>query len=357
MRGGAPVRVGVVGAGALGFHHVRLLRDMPNVHFAGFHDSDQARTLRVAAELGVQGHASLGSLLDEVDAITVVVPTTAHHAVAREALLMGRHVLIEKPITVTIGEADELLGIAEREGALVQTGHVERFNRAIRAALPYVDDPRFIESDRLAPFNPRGSDVAVVLDLMIHDIDLVRTLVGASVTDVSAVGVPVLTPSVDIANARLQFETGAVANITASRVSRERMRKIRLFQRSGYLSLDLAAGTGMFYRLKGGAALASLATSQPLALEDFVDAAPVVAPEGEPLKLELESFVAAIRGEAPVPVSGSDGRQALEIALRIMADIERSTPSLAGAADSDAASVLALLAASVRGQEPDDSAP
>lgn len=342
----------MVGAGALGFHHVRLLRDMPNVHFAGFHDSDRARAERVSAELGVPGHATLGELLAEVDAVTVVVPTTSHHAVAREALEMGRHVLVEKPITVTIQEADDLLNTAQRTGALVQTGHVERFNRAIRAALPFVDDPRFIESDRLAPFNPRGSDVAVVLDLMIHDIDLVRTLVGAPLTDVAAVGVPVLTPSVDIANARLQFETGAVANITASRVSRERMRKIRLFQRSGYLSLDLAAGNGVFYRLKRGEALASLATSRPLALEDFVDAVPVEAPEGEPLKLELESFVAAIRGEAPVPVSGSDGREALQIALRIMDDIERSTPSLAGAADSDAASVLAMLAAAARREEP-----
>lgn len=342
----------MVGAGALGFHHVRLLRDMPNVHFAGFHDSDRARAERVSAELGVPGHATLGELLAEVDAVTVVVPTTSHHAVAREALEMGRHVLVEKPITVTIAEADDLLSTAQRTGALVQTGHVERFNRAIRAALPFVDDPRFIESDRLAPFNPRGSDVAVVLDLMIHDIDLVRTLVGAPLTDVAAVGVPVLTPSVDIANARLQFETGAVANITASRVSRERMRKIRLFQRSGYLSLDLAAGNGVFYRLKRGEALASLATSRPLALEDFVDAVPVEAPEGEPLKLELESFVAAIRGEAPVPVSGSDGREALQIALRIMDDIERSTPSLAGAADSDAASVLAMLAAAARREEP-----
>lgn len=350
---GAPVRVGVVGAGALGFHHVRLLREMASVEFAGFYDSDSVRAERVSAELGVTGHASLGELLAAVDAVTVVVPTTSHHFVAREALLLGKHVLIEKPITVTIAEADELLHLAERAGALIQTGHVERFNRAIRAALPFVEDPRFIESDRLAPFNPRGSDVAVVLDLMIHDIDLVRTLVGAPVTDVSAVGVPVLTPSVDIANARLQFETGAVANITASRVSRERMRKIRLFQRSGYLSLDLAAGSGVFYRLKRGEALASLRTSEPLALQDFVDAVPVVAPEGEPLKLELESFVAAIRGEAAVPVTGSDGRQALEIALRIMDDIERSTPSLAGAADSDVASVLAMLAAAARSQESD----
>ena len=188
--------------------------------------------------------------------------------------------LIEKPIAATLDEADELLALARRHGALVQTGHVERFNRAIRAALPYVDAPRFIESDRLAPFNPRGADVAVVLDLMIHDIDLVLTLVGGKAASVQAVGVPVLTPFVDIANARLTFDSGAVANITASRVSRERMRKLRIFQQSGYLSLDLAAGNGEFFRLRGDVDVAALATA-PLALEQFVERIPLEADEGD----------------------------------------------------------------------------
>ena len=357
MAGDRQVRIGVVGAGALGFHHVRLLRDLPGAALAGFHDTDTARAERVSAELGVRQMSSMDELLDSVDALTIVVPTSEHHAVARKALARGLHVLIEKPITVTLEEADELLHLAEKGGALVQTGHVERFNRAVRAALPYVDGPRFIESDRLAPFNPRGSDVAVVLDLMIHDIDLVRTLVGDSVSDVAAVGVPVLTPSVDIANARLAFADGAVANITASRVSRERMRKIRLFQRSGYLSLDLAGGTGMFYRLKRGEEIASLAAAGPMALEAFVDAVPLEAPEGEPLKLELESFIAAIRGEAPVPVTGVDGREALEIALRIMADIERGFPVLAGDAASDAVRAMALLAEAARRTGPDSGLP
>ncbi len=357
MAGNAAVRTGVVGAGALGYHHVRLLRDVPGAVMVGFHDTDAERAARVSAELGVPHVSSLEALLDAVDAVTIVVPTTAHHAVAREALSRGVHVLIEKPITVSLAEADELLHLAEKAGVLIQTGHIERFNRAVRAALPYVDEPRFIESDRLAPFNPRGSDVAVVLDLMIHDIDLVRTLVGDSVSDVAAVGVPVLTPSVDIANARLAFAGGAVANITASRVSRERMRKIRLFQQSGYLSLDLAEGTGMFYRLKRGEEIAALAASGPLALEAFVDAVPLVAPEGEPLRLELESFVAAVRGEAPVPVSGTDGRQALEIALRIMADIERSFPALAGDSATDAVRAMALIAEAARRSEPGTGLP
>jgi predicted dehydrogenase len=257
------------------------------------------------------------------------VPTPAHHAVAGEALRRGKHVLIEKPLATTLAEADELLALAKSNGALIQTGHVERFNRAIRAAMPFVDAPRFIQSDRLAPFNPRGSDVAVVLDLMIHDLDLVGTLVGSHVEDVAAVGIPVLTPFVDIANARLTFSSGAVANITASRVSRDRMRKIRIFQKSGYLSLDLAAGNGEFYRMRGDLDLAALAKT-PLELDAFVERIALEAPEGEPLRLEFESFAAALRGEAPVIVTGEDGREALEVALRIVREIETGAVALSG---------------------------
>jgi predicted dehydrogenase len=321
----------VVGAGSLGYHHVRLLRDMPGVRFVGFYDTRPERAAEVAQELGVKAFNSYDALLDATDALTVVVPTPAHFDVAKAALARGRHLLIEKPLATTVAEADELVRLAGEAGVLVQTGHVERFNRAIRAALPYVEQPRFIESDRLAPFNPRGSDVAVVLDLMIHDIDLIATLVGSHVVDVQAVGVPLLTASVDIANARLTFETGAVANITASRVSRERLRKIRIFQPTGYLSLDLAGGTGEFYRLRRGVDLAALALA-PAGIEMFVERVPLDAPEGEPLKLELESFVAALRGEQPVPVTAEEGRDALAIALRIVGEIDRTLPSLAGRA-------------------------
>jgi predicted dehydrogenase len=313
----------------LGYHHVRILRDLQGPAFAGFFDARPERAEQVARELGVVAHPSLEALLEQVDAVTIVVPTPAHFAVAREVLGRGIHALIEKPIATTLDEADEMRAIARANGALVQTGHVERFNRAIRAALPFVDAPRFIESDRLAPFNPRGADVAVVLDLMIHDIDLVHTLVGGRAAEVSAVGVPVLTPFVDIANARLTFDSGAVANITASRVSRERMRKLRIFQQSGYLSLDLGAGEGEFFRLRGDIDLAALAAA-PLALEQFVERIPVRADEGEPLRLEFESFLAAVRGEAPVAVTGEAGRDALAVALRIVADIERTLPSLSG---------------------------
>jgi predicted dehydrogenase len=319
----------VVGAGALGFHHVRILRDFDGVDLVGFHDRRPERAAQVAADLGVRAFDDALELVHACDALTVVVPTPAHFAVARAALEHGKHLLIEKPLTATLDEADALLAIATRTGALVQTGHVERFNRAIRAALPFVDRPRFIESDRLAPFSPRGADVAVVLDLMIHDIDLILTLVGDGVRDVSAVGVPVLTPFVDIANARITFLGGAVANITASRVSRERMRKIRIFQRSGYLSLDLATGAGEFYRMKGDLDFATLVQA-PLQIEAFVERIPLQAPDGEPLRLEFESFVSAVQGRARVSVSGAAGREALAVALRIQAEIERTLPAVAG---------------------------
>jgi predicted dehydrogenase len=324
-----PVRMGVVGTGSLGYHHARILRDLPGVVFKGFYEANADRAGTVERELGIRAYPTVEALLADVDAISIVVPTSYHHAVAKQALEAGKHILIEKPITVTLAEADELLAIAEKNGRLIQIGHIERFNRAIRAALPYVDTPLFIDSDRLAPFNPRGSDVAVVLDLMIHDIDLVLTLTGAAVKDVSAAGLPVLTPSIDIADARITFETGAVASISTSRVSKDRMRKLRIFQKNGYLSLDLAAGTGEMYRLRSDVDLATLA-KQAQPLEAFVERVALDAPEGEPLRLELESFIAAVRGEAPVAVTGRAGRDALAVALRIVGDIERALPALRG---------------------------
>jgi len=289
----------------------------------------------VNKELAVTGVASYEQLIAQSDAVSIVVPTPAHYAVAKAALEAGKHVFIEKPITVTLDEADELLEIARKNGAIVQVGHIERFNRAVRAALPYVHEPRFVDSERLAPFSPRGSDVAVVLDLMIHDIDLLLTLVGADASEISAVGVPVLTPMLDIANARVTFASGAVANITASRISRDRKRKIRIFQHSGYMSLDLAGGTGEYYRLKEN--LADLiASGKPLDMAEVVDRVKLDAPEGEPLKLELESFVAALNGTGPIVVSGADGRTALAVALKIVKEIERTLPALAGKRRADA---------------------
>ncbi len=333
---GARTRVGVIGAGGLGQHHVRIMGELPDAELIGFYEARAERATEIATTLKARPFESIDALLTEVDAVTIVVPTPAHYEVAKQALERGIHVLVEKPFTATIDQADELLALAAAKGATVQIGHVERFNRAIRAALPYVDTPKFIESDRLAPFNPRGSDVAVVLDLMIHDIDLILTLVAEQVMSVSAVGVGVLTPSVDIANARLGFVTGAVANITASRVSRERMRKVRIFQQSGYLSLDLGAGNGEFYTLRQDVDLAAIAKAGPLALEAFVERIPLEAPEGEPLRLEFESFIAAVQGRAPVAVTGAAGREALAVALQIVEEIERSLPALSGRAKQSA---------------------
>ena len=319
--GATAPRIGVVGAGGLGIHHVRILRDLAGDRFAGFVDENPARAAEVATQHGVASFPSLADLLPHVDALSIVVPTTSHHSVAAAALRAGKHVFIEKPFTVTLEEADELIALASAAGVVLQVGHVERFNRAVRAAMPYVDGPRFIESDRLAPFNPRGSDVAVVLDLMIHDLDLVRTLVGSRVADVQAMGIPVLTPQLDIANARLTFDNGAVANITASRVSRERVRKLRIFQRSGYLSLDLASGVGEYYRIRPDFDPRQLARA-PRALEEFVERVSLEAPEGEPLALELSQFLGAIMGSQPIAVTGAEGRDALEAALRIVKAIE-----------------------------------
>jgi predicted dehydrogenase len=319
----------VIGAGGLGQHHIRILRDMQGPDFAGFYESRPERAAQVATELGVRAFHSLDALLDVVDAVTIVVPTPVHYEVAQQVLARGIHALIEKPIATTLEQADAMLRLAEEHGALVQTGHVERFNRAIRAALPHVHAPLFIESNRLATFNPRGSDVAVVLDLMIHDIDLVHTLVGSGVSSVLAVGFPVITPFVDMANARLSFESGAVANITASRMARERTRKVRLFQPNEYMSLDLAAGTGELLRLREDVNFTELAAA-PIALEQVVERIPLEAEEGEPLRLEFESFLAAVRGEAPVAVTGQEGREALAVALQIEHDIKQSLRSLAG---------------------------
>ncbi len=304
---------------------------MPGIGFAGFHDANVERAAMVAAELGVPSFDTLESLIAASDAVSCVVPTTAHHAVGMAILAAGKHLFVEKPIAVTLDEADALVSAAATAGVILQVGHVERFNRAVRAAWPHLADPLFVQSDRLAPYTPRGADVAVVLDLMIHDIDLVATIVGSPVVDVSAVGVPVLTDTLDIANARLEFASGAVATITASRVSRDKTRKLRIFQRNGYVSLDLGTGDGIFFRMRADVDPRDFA-AQATSLEQFVEPVPLFAPEGEPLRLELESFIAAIRGEQPVVVSGAAGREALATALRIVTDIDRHSMRLRGGA-------------------------
>jgi predicted dehydrogenase len=316
------MRLGVIGVGSLGYHHARILRDVSGAKMVGIHDADPVRLAKVAAELEVKPFATNEQLLDEVDAVVIAVPTSYHETVAIAAVSRGVHALVEKPIAPSLDAADRILEAAARGGAQVFIGHVERFNAALRACEPYLDGPMFVESHRLAPFNPRGTDVAVVLDLMIHDLDLVLFLMKKPVTSFGAVGVPVLTTSTDIANARLEFEGGGVANLTASRVSLERMRKIRFFQPSGYISLDLANGTGSFLRVKEGIRWEPGTPFPAESLDQIIERIPLQGDGREPLRAELESFVASLRGEEAVSVTGREGRDALAVALEIVSRIE-----------------------------------
>lgn len=321
-----PLAVAIIGVGSLGYHHARLLNEPNEAEVVAIHDIDAGRLAEVAATLGVPAADTLEGALERAEAVVVAVPTTAHEEVACDVLARGLPVLIEKPIAPSLDAADRILAAAERSGAMVQIGHIERFNAAVRACEPFLDEPLFVESHRLAPFGARGTDVAVVLDLMIHDVDLVLSMVRRAVTGIAASGVAVLTASPDIANARLEFEGGGVANLTASRVSLERMRKIRFFQRSGYISLDLAAGRGEFLRLRPGAVLAPGTVAEGRSLADIVERVPLEGDGGEPLREELRSFVAAVRGDGPIAVTGLEGREALDVALTIIDRIRPYVP-------------------------------
>ena len=315
------LRVGVIGVGALGQHHARHLACLDEVRLVGVCDTDAGRAAKVAAELGTTAFVHMDDLLARAQAVTIAVPTPVHAEVGLRALELGIPILMEKPLAATLDEADRLIAAARRHRLQMQVGHIERYNRAIRAAEPFLDGPRYIESHRLAPFQPRGTDVAVVLDLMIHDLDLVLHLTGGSTaTEVRASGISVLSSHLDLANARVEFANGAVAQATASRVARERIRRLRLFQPNGYLSLDLASGGGEFMRVRSGW---QPGTGRELA--DVVERIVLEAPEADALALELQSFVHAVRGQREVVVRGEDGRAALALALRV-ADAVRTQP-------------------------------
>lgn len=331
-------RVGVVGVGALGRHHARVVQQLAGLSLAGVFDTDAERAATVAERLGAAAMPSLESLLDASDAVVVAVPTRDHEAVATDAARAGVHVFVEKPLAPDLEAADRIVAAAREHGVTLQVGHVERFNSVLAAAAPYLDRPLFLESHRLAPFAPRSLDVAVVLDLMIHDVDLACSLVGEPATDVAAAGVSVLSPYPDVANARIEFRGGAVANLTASRVSMRKVRKLRVWQRSGYLSLDLADGRGEFFRLKGGASAldgpfpgGAPSLDRPThpgeapsldGLSSIVERIPLQGAGPEPLAAELGSFRDAVAGLAPPPVTGEDGRRALHLALAIEKRIE-----------------------------------
>jgi predicted dehydrogenase len=301
------VRAGVIGVGALGRHHARVWAVVPGARLVGVYDADSARAAEVAGRHACHAYPDEEALLADVEAVSVAVPTVDHHRVARRALERGRDVLLEKPMTATLEEADDLLALAAARGAVLQVGHIERFNPATEALLSAGRGARFVEVHRLGSFSARSLDVDVVLDLMIHDLDIVLALDGSEPVQIEAVGVPVLTPRVDIANARLRFASGLIANLTASRVSVEKTRKFRVFAPRTYVSADFAAREAQIYRLEadetGNPRIASARHGEP---------------DREPLRLQIDAFARAVRNRTPPVVSGEDGRRALALAHAIL---------------------------------------
>jgi predicted dehydrogenase len=299
------VRIAVIGVGHLGQHHARLLGSMDGVELVGICDINRARADEIGAKFGAPAFSDSRELLGRVEGVTVAVPTVAHLDVALPFLQAGVATLIEKPIAPSIADADRLVDAAERGGAMLATGHTERFNPAVAAALPIISEPRFIEIHRLGTFPERSLDIDVIFDLMIHDLDLLLSVVRSEVTGIEAVGVNVLTPKADIANARLRFASGCIANVTASRISRERVRKARFFQNDAYVSIDYAAQELEVFRLvKNG--------PRPI-----IHGGKVEVVSEEPLRRELEDFVEAVRSGRQPGVTGRDGRLALELATRV----------------------------------------
>jgi predicted dehydrogenase len=302
MRESDAVRVGVVGVGYLGAHHASAYQDLSDAILVGVTDVDRGRAMRVAREAGCRYFAGLPELLGEVDAVSVAVPTTAHAAVTCEAMAAGVHVLVEKPIAASVEEAATMVAAAATGGLILQVGHLERFNPAFAAVRDSIRKPAFIESHRLSGFGSRGIDVPVVLDLMVHDLDLVLWAFGSDPDSVDAVGIPVLSDQEDIANARLGFPSGSVANLTVSRVSREKVRKIRFFQQDAYVSVDL---------------LARAVTVVSKGSQGIVEV-PVEVPAYDPLRRQLASFLHAVRTGRVPEVDGAAGLRVLRVAIAVM---------------------------------------
>lgn len=329
--GRARLRVGVIGVGHLGQHHARILDELDETELAGVCDARRARAEEIAARHSVRVFSEPGDLIGKVDAVSIATPTEHHFEVARPFIEAGVPVLVEKPLCKTVEQARALVALAERRGVPLQVGHIERFNPAILAIRPRIEDPRFISCDRVSPFSFRSADIGVVLDLMIHDLDIALHLARSRVDSVEALGVPVIGRTEDIANARLRFASGGIALLTASRVSIKKMRKIRIFQRQGYISLDYNEKKALVYKKRPGfefgeADLASVDPAlPPEALQALVFSRYLeieeVSMEGEPLRLELESFARAVREGRPVEVTGAAALEAMEVADRIVATI------------------------------------
>ncbi len=302
-----PLRAGVIGVGHLGQHHARLYASLPGAHLVGVVDQSVERAQTIADRHGARMFRTAEDLLPHVDVVSVAVPTSAHYAVAKVCLQAGKHVMVEKPIAVTPAEAQELVELAKHRGCCLQVGHSERFNPVMALMRPHIGRPVFVECHRLSSFSERGTDVDVVMDLMIHDLDLVLSLNPGPIEEVRAAGVAVLSSSIDIANARIQFQSGCVANLTSSRVSTNKMRRLRLFQRDNYVSIDFQTRQGMICRrnIKAG--------ERPT-----VEVEQLQGGDEEPLKLQLESFLHAVgTGTRPV-VSGEDGAAAVNVAHQVL---------------------------------------
>jgi predicted dehydrogenase len=308
------VRLAVIGVGHLGRHHARILADLPDVQLTGVVDINSQRAQQIASQYGVAAYTDWRAVVGLVDAVTIAAPTRAHASIAAAFLAQRVHVLVEKPMTTTTAEADQLLALTHAHQVVLAVGHTERFNPAVAYIKPLLAAPRFIEVHRLGTFPERSLDIDVVFDLMIHDLDLVLDIVGGEVAAIEAVGVPVLTPRVDIANVRLRFDNGCIANLTASRISRDRVRKIRFFQQDAYVSVDYAAQEVEVYRL------VARAGQMPA-----IEGGKVELPREEPLKRELEDFVRAIRDGRPPLVTGAQGRAALALAERVVERMEMTT--------------------------------
>lgn len=299
------IKAAVVGVGHHGRQHVRICRELPGIVLAAVADLALETVREVAKESGAVAFTDYREIIPHVDAVSIATPTVTHHEIARYFLSRGKDVFLEKPMASSVEEAEDLIRLADEKGRVLQIGHVERFNPAIKALAGLLTQPRFIECHRLSRYNPRGCDVGVVLDLMIHDIDIILTLVNDDIKSISAVGVNVLSNSEDIANARIEFRRGCIANVTASRVSADNMRKIRVFQEDAYISLDYVKQAGIIYRKADGR----------------IASAPVPTERAEPLKLELESFFSSIRTGSHPAVSAEQGKRALEIAMEITREI------------------------------------
>ena len=315
------LKIGVLGAGHLGKIHLRLLQESSAYELIGFYDSQPQIAAKISREFGYRSFSEVDSLLDEVDVIDIVTPTISHFELGKKALEKGLHIFLEKPITATVEEANELVSLAKAKGLLGMVGQVERFNPALMAANPYINTPMFIETHRLAEFNPRGTDVSVVLDLMIHDIDAILSVVQSKVIDVQASGVSIISETPDIANARLRFENGCVANLTASRISMKTMRKSRFFQRDAYVSVDFFEKKTEVVRMQNAPESAEdfamiLENAEGVKKQIFFDNPEVK--EGNAILMELEHFADAINNNKEPIVSLQAGTSALEVAHQIL---------------------------------------